>query len=76
MASKPVDVEQARARLKELVERASRGEEVVLTEAGEPVAKIISIPRRGSKRTFGSARGLIHMHSDFDAPLEDFEDYS
>ena len=76
MASKPVDVEQAKARLEELVEQAGRGEEVVLSEAGKPVAKIIPIPRRVSKRTFGSARGLIHVHADFDAPLEDFENYS
>jgi prevent-host-death family protein len=76
MASKPVDVEQAQARLKELVDQANRGEEVVLTEAGKPVAKIIPIQRQVSKRTFGSARGLIHMHADFDEPIEDFEDYS
>ncbi|MBV9867915.1 MAG: DUF2281 domain-containing protein [Abitibacteriaceae bacterium] len=27
------------------------------------------------KRQFGSAKGLIAMAPDFDAPLEDFKDY-
>lgn len=28
------------------------------------------------KAQFGSAKGLIEMSSDFDAPLEDFEEYT
>lgn len=27
------------------------------------------------ERKFGCAKGLIVMHDDFDAPLEDFKDY-
>lgn len=27
------------------------------------------------ERKFGCGKGLIVMHSDFDAPLEDFKDY-
>lgn len=27
------------------------------------------------ERKFGCAKGLIIMHDDFDAPLEDFKDY-
>ena len=27
------------------------------------------------ERKFGCGKGLIIMHSDFDAPLEDFKDY-
>ena len=27
------------------------------------------------ERKFGCAKGLIVMHSDFDAPLEDFKEY-
>ncbi len=36
-----------------------------------------NIPKGGSKkrRQAGSAEGLIKMSDDFDAPLEDFEEY-
>ncbi len=42
--------------------------------------KLIEIERKGAsgkpKRRFGSMKGLVvHISDDFDAPLEDFEDY-
>lgn len=75
MASKPIDLDQAQRRLKELVEKAGRGEEVVLTESGKPVAKIVSLSSGTVKRRFGSARGLLRVHDDFDAPLDDLREY-
>lgn len=75
MSSKPVELAQARSRLKELVDQASRGEEVILTEDGTPVARIIPVTRTVARRTFGSARGLIHMRDDFDDPIADFRNY-
>jgi hypothetical protein len=37
---------------------------------------ISSPPEKSQKkRVFGSARGLIKMAHDFDAPLDDFKDY-
>ena len=75
MASKPIDLDQAGARLKELVQKAESGEEVVLSESGRPVAKIVPITSGSAKRRFGSARGLIRVHADFDAPLGDVADY-
>jgi hypothetical protein len=36
-------------------------------------AKVEQTP---SKRRAGSAAGRVHMASDFDAPLEDFAEYS
>ena len=75
MATKPIDLEQARTRLKDLVERANRGEEIILTEEGTPVARLTPLARRVAARRFGSAKGLIHMREDFDAPLDDFRPY-
>jgi antitoxin (DNA-binding transcriptional repressor) of toxin-antitoxin stability system len=74
MASNPIDLKHAQDRLKELVEKAGRGDEVVLEDGGRAVAKIIAFEPRGTHRRFGSARGLIHVGADFDAPLEDFKD--
>ena len=75
MASEPIDLEQARTRLKDLVERARRGEEVILSEGGAPVAKLTPLPGRVAARRFGSAKGLIHMRENFDEPLDDFRPY-
>jgi len=75
VASKPIDLKQAQARLKELVDKATRGEEVVLAEGGRVVAKIVPVPPSVARRRFGSARGLIRIHEDFDSPVDDFGEY-
>lgn len=75
MGERAIDLNHAQTQLSELVRRAARGEDVILTEDGEPVAKIISIARAQRPRQFGSSKGLIHMTDDFDEPLEDFREY-
>jgi antitoxin (DNA-binding transcriptional repressor) of toxin-antitoxin stability system len=73
-------VEDDSVTLAEMVSRAIAGEDVVITEAGVPVARVTPIPspeRTIRKRTFGTERGsLLYMADDFDAPLEDFAEYS
>jgi prevent-host-death family protein len=75
MGERAIDLHHAQTQLSELVRQAARGEDVILTEGGEPVAKIIPISRARGPREFGSAKGLIHMADDFDAPLDDFREY-
>ncbi len=74
-------IDDAQVRLRELIDAALQGEEVVITAADEHGEKTIHLivgqrdetaPKR---RQFGSARGLIWMSDDFDEPLEEFEEY-
>lgn len=74
MAAHAIDLQEAQAHLLQLVEQAKHGHEVILTEGGEPVAKIIPVSAP-VKRQFGSVKGLIVMSEDFDDPLEDFREY-
>jgi prevent-host-death family protein len=74
MSAHAIDLQDAQAHLLQLVEQAKHGHEVILTEGGEPVAKIIPVSAP-AKRQFGSAKGLITMSEDFDEPLEDFREY-
>jgi prevent-host-death family protein len=72
-----IDVNQAKQRFPELIEQTISGGEVVITREGKPVARLVAMfkpPRK--QRRFGSARGLIKMTDDFDAPLEDFKEYT
>ncbi len=69
-----VDVDQAKQRLEELIEQAARGEEVVITKTGQPVARLSAATAK-RQREFGSAGGEIWMSDDFDAPLDDFREY-
>ena len=57
------------------VDVALGGEEVVITQNDQPVLKLIRVIAPKVRRKAGSAKGLITMASDFDAPLEDFRAY-
>jgi len=69
-----VDLNVAQSTLPELIEEVQLGEHVVITRNNEPVAEIVPIAaaKPGRKPVFGSAKGLVHMAEDFDAPLDDF----
>jgi prevent-host-death family protein len=44
-----VSVDEAQSRFLELIDLAARGEEVVITERGEPVAELVAIPPSSGK---------------------------
>lgn len=68
---KTVNLYEAKTHLSELVERAARGEEVVIAKAGEPKARLVPLERpRRRRRPVGLARGLVVPSSFFD-PLPD-----
>ena len=68
-------VEEAAARLSQLVDEINAGEEAVLTKDNQPVFSLVRFPKERPRPQFGSARGLGYMTADFDAPLEDFKHY-
>ena len=73
-----ITVEEAQATLKELVHKLAPGEEVVLTEDQRPVAKLVRERlARPPRPAPGLGKGsIIHMAPDFDAPLDEFKDYT
>lgn len=52
------NVHEAKTRLSELLERAHRGEEVVIAKAGKPYAKLVPIRGRVARQP-GAFRGEI-----------------
>jgi len=67
-----LDISQAKSNLSNLLDLALEGQEIVITQDNQPVAKISPI-QKPLKR--GSAKGMVWMSDDFDAPLEDFKEY-
>lgn len=51
-----VNIAAAKARLPELVERASGGEEIILARNGKPKAKLVPIAQR-KKYVYGAGKG-------------------
>lgn len=70
-----VNLEDAKKRLDELIDRAADGEEVIITRGDGATFQIIPTPTRTPRPVFGSGRGILKIADDFDEPLEDFEPY-
>jgi antitoxin (DNA-binding transcriptional repressor) of toxin-antitoxin stability system len=59
-----------------LIQHAIDGKEIVITKDGKPLVKLVSVSQPKPRPIFGSAKGPVSMSDDFDAPLEDFQDYT
>jgi antitoxin (DNA-binding transcriptional repressor) of toxin-antitoxin stability system len=70
-----VSVDEAQIQLPHLVDAALNGECVSIVTADQKVVQLVPMPLPRRRRQAGSARGLVKMNEDFDAPLEDFKEY-
>lgn len=66
--------EEAKERFAELIQAVLHGDTVQIT-TDRRVIQMTAVSKEG-RRHFGSARGLVIMHEDFEAPIEDFMAYS
>ena len=67
-------VEEAAARLAELLERAAAGEEVIITRDGEaPMKLTVEVTKPKPKRVAGKYKGLISIPDDFFDPMTEEE---
>jgi len=71
-----VTVEEAQAKLLELIDKLAPGEEVIITCNEQPVAKLVGQQRPIRKpRRPGSAKGKLVILAEDDEHLKDFKDY-
>jgi prevent-host-death family protein len=66
-----VSVDEAQEQLQDLLAQALAGNEVIITEHGKPVARLVPVPVAPPKKTrvAGLNRGTIWTSEDFDRPL-------
>jgi antitoxin (DNA-binding transcriptional repressor) of toxin-antitoxin stability system len=69
-----VSAKQARAELDQLLDKVAHGQEVVIIGSDGSAFKLLALPRT-PQPIFGSAWGLVSIGSDFDEPIEGFEEY-
>ena len=68
-----ISVEEAQTRLKELIGQLSPGEELVITDNHQPVARLVGPPPKPTRPAPGLGKGgILYMAPDFDDSIEDF----
>jgi prevent-host-death family protein len=75
--SSTITVKEAQARLKDLIDKLAPGEEIIITDHQQPVAKLVgaraACPTRPAP---GLGKGsVLYMAPDFDEPMEEFKEY-
>jgi prevent-host-death family protein len=65
------NLQQAKAQLSRLVERALEGEEVIIARAGTPVVRLVPIRQDDSPRQGGQWKGKVRIAPDFDSLPDD-----
>jgi prevent-host-death family protein len=74
-----ITIDEAQAKLKELIQQLVPGDEVVITEDQQPVARLVSEqrkterPQRPGPELFKDV--IVYMAPDFDALLDDMQGY-
>lgn len=70
-----IDINQAKHKFPELIEKTVSDGEVIITKDGQPFVKLVPLTKSIKERKFGTAKGLIKMADDFDKPIDDLKDY-
>lgn len=72
-----ISIQQASGEFVALVRALHPGDEIVLTDGPQPVARIVPEPPRAADRTPGLSKGTLEIISDEeDDILEHFRDYT
>jgi prevent-host-death family protein len=74
--SHSVNLYEAKTKLSQLVERAARGEEIVIAKSGKPMAKLVPYRPAKTRREGENLLGITFIAEDFDESVSDIEDAS
>lgn len=61
------NIHDAKTNLSRIIERVEHGEEIIISRAGHPVAKVIPLAARVHRQSRGSLRGRLVVADDWDS---------
>ena len=70
-----INLTEAQARLPDLIHNLTPGEEVVITENDQPIAKLTAPQAQKPRPLPGRAKGMLTILVEDDEHLKDFEGY-
>ena len=73
MKTSVVTIHEAKTHLSRLIQKASGGEEVIISRGSKPVARLVAFGEVKGKRQPGSMKGQLMVGSEFFEPLPDEE---
>ena len=66
---KTVTIHYAKTNLSRLIEKASRGEEIIIARGPEPVVRLVPVAGSKGRRKLGILKGKLEVGTEFFEPL-------
>jgi len=66
-AAEQFNIHDAKTNLSRIIERVEHGEEIIISRAGRPVAKVVPLAGRVQRSGRGSLRGKLVLAADWDS---------
>ncbi len=70
-----ITIEEAQARLPQLIDQLGPGDELVITRNSRPIAQLVGLTAEKPRPIPGRCKGMLTIVSDDDEHLKDWEDY-
>jgi prevent-host-death family protein len=67
-AAAQFNIHDAKTNLSRIIDRVEHGEEIIISRAGTPVAKVVPLTRHVSRAGRGSLAGKLVLADDWDSP--------
>lgn len=64
-----ITIHKAKTQLSRLIEKACRGEEIIIARGKQPVVRLVAVEGNSGKRTPGAWKGKIKIGPEFFEPL-------
>ena len=64
-----INIHDAKTHLSRIVEEVAAGREVIIAKAGKPMAKLVPLGAKVTKKNLGLLKGRLKIPPDFNNPL-------
>lgn len=68
-----VNIHEAKTQLSKLIEKAEKGEEIIIARAGKPIVRLSLVNEKKQDRRFGALKGRSTIDKRFFDPLPESE---
>jgi prevent-host-death family protein len=67
-----INIHEAKTRLSQLLQQVEEGDEIIISRANKPIARLVAYRGKAQPRRLGEAKGIVEIMPDFDQLPEDF----
>jgi len=73
--SQTINIHEAKTRLSQLLQQVEEGDEIIISRANKPIARLVAYQRQPKSRSLGEAKGMVVIKPDFDQLPKEFMEY-